>query len=75
MTVGDEPDYFDALAEFSSIMEEKSEGTVDFSYVKMKSENHATIPYITLFNGLRFVFSEVGNGQKGMGKRHQPSPA
>ena len=58
MTVGNEPDYFDALAEFSSTLKEKSEGTVDLSYVKMESENHATIPYNSVFNGLRFIFSD-----------------
>ena len=58
MTIGDEPGYFDALSEFSAIMEEKTEGTVEFKYVKMESENHGTIPYLSVFSGLRFVFSD-----------------
>jgi len=53
MTVGDEPDYFDPLEAFSSSMSEKTEGTVDFQYVKMLAEDHASVPYISLFNGIR----------------------
>ena len=57
MTVGDEPDYFDPLEAFSSTMEQKTNGTVDFQYVKMLSEDHVSVPYISLFNGIRFIFS------------------
>jgi predicted alpha/beta superfamily hydrolase len=58
MTVGDEPDYFDPLEAFSSALREKTEGTVDFQYVKMLAEDHASVPYISLFNGIRFIFSD-----------------
>lgn len=58
MTVGNEPNYFDALADFSKSIKEKTGSTVDFQYVKMVDENHGTIPYISLFSGLRFVFSD-----------------
>jgi predicted alpha/beta superfamily hydrolase len=58
MTVGNEPDYFQPLEEFSATIQEKSKEAIEFEYVKMKSENHASIPYITLFKGLRFIFSE-----------------
>lgn len=58
MTVGDEPDYFEALDAFSRAVKENTNGTVDITYIKMKSENHATIPYVSLFNGLRFAFSD-----------------
>ena len=58
MTVGDEPDYFNPLEAFSSSLREKTEGTVDFQYVKMLSEDHASVPYISLFNGIRFIFSD-----------------
>ena len=71
MTIGDEPGYFDALDAFSSSMETSTRGTVDFKYVKMPEENHATIPYVSLFNGLRFIFSDwqfpldrIGQGLK-----------
>ncbi len=58
MTVGDEPDYFDPLEAFSSTMEQKTNGTVDFQFVKMLSEDHASVPYISLFNGIRFIFTD-----------------
>lgn len=58
MTVGDEPDYFDPLEAFSSSMRDKTKGTVDFQYVKMLAEDHASVPYISLFNGIRFIFSD-----------------
>jgi predicted alpha/beta superfamily hydrolase len=57
MTIGNEPDYFPVLEEFASLMEEKPDKAIAFSYVKMADENHRSIPYISLFNGLRFIFS------------------
>ena len=58
LTIGDEPTYFSALEEFSSWIEEKSNKIIDFEYIKMETENHATIPYISVFNGLKFIFSD-----------------
>ncbi|MCJ7689821.1 MAG: alpha/beta hydrolase-fold protein [Clostridiaceae bacterium] len=58
LTVGDEPDYYSALGEFSSLIEEKSNEIIDFEYSKMENENHATIPYLSVFNGLKFIFSD-----------------
>jgi tetratricopeptide (TPR) repeat protein len=46
------------LEEFSSWIEEKSNKIIDFEYIKMETENHATIPYISVFNGLKFIFSD-----------------
>ena len=58
LTVGDEPEYFPALGEFSSLISEKSDEIIDFEYIKMETENHSTIPYLSLFNGLKFIFSD-----------------
>jgi len=58
MTVGNEPEYFPVLAEFASNVKEKSNDAIAFRYVKMEDENHASIPYLSLFNGLRFIFSD-----------------
>lgn len=58
MTIGDEPAYFDALGEFSSLVKDKSGKAIDFKYVKMPDENHTTIPYLSLFSGLKFIFSD-----------------
>ncbi|MFA9390011.1 MAG: alpha/beta hydrolase-fold protein [Prolixibacteraceae bacterium] len=57
-TVGNEPDYFDALAQFSSLVKKKCDHSIHFEYEMLKKENHATIPYPGLYNGLRFVFAD-----------------
>jgi len=57
MTIGDENGYFEALEKYSSIMQEKAGESVEFKYVKMPEENHATTPYLTVFSGLKFIFS------------------
>jgi len=58
MTVGDEPNYLESLDEFSELVKEKSDKAINFMYVQLQGENHATTPYLTVFNGLRFVFSD-----------------
>lgn len=58
MTVGDEPDYFEPLDSFSALLEEKSDEAIKFLYVQMPGENHASTPYLSLFNGLRFIYSD-----------------
>ena len=58
MSVGNEPAYFSALEEFSSLIKEKSSKSIDFEYSKWNNENHATIPYLSLYNGLKFIFSD-----------------
>lgn len=56
MTVGKEEPYFEPLGEYASVMKEKAGESVQFRYVKMLEENHATTPYISVFKGLRFIF-------------------
>ncbi len=58
MTVGDEPDYFVPQEEFHSLLKQKSGQAIAVEYVKMGAEDHSSIPYISLFNGLRYVFSD-----------------
>ncbi|MDB4581589.1 alpha/beta hydrolase-fold protein [Draconibacterium sp.] len=58
MTVGDEDSYFSPLAEFSSLIKEKSGNTISFKYEKLENENHFTTPYLGMFKGLRFIFSD-----------------
>ena len=78
MTVGDEPPYFESLGEFSELVEAKSGEAIDLKYVKMGAEDHGSIPYISLFSGLRFIFSEwqlpndiFSKGLKEMDKHYQ----
>jgi predicted alpha/beta superfamily hydrolase len=56
MTVGNEEPYFEPLAQYTSIMKEKAGERVEYRYVKMLEENHATTPYLSVFKGLRFIF-------------------
>lgn len=58
MTVGDEPDYLATLDEFSDLVLAKSDSTINFLYVQMPDENHGTTPYLSMYNGLRFIFSD-----------------
>ncbi len=58
MTVGEEPEYLKVLDEFSELIKEKSDNAINLLYVQMQSENHGTTPYLSLFNGLRFTFSD-----------------
>jgi len=57
MTVGNEERYFDALEEYTSIMKENAGESVIFKYVKMPEEDHLTTPYLSVFSGLKFIFS------------------
>jgi predicted alpha/beta superfamily hydrolase len=57
MTVGNEDPYFETLEEYASIMQEKAGESVEFKYVKMPEEDHGTTPYLTVFSGLKFIFS------------------
>jgi len=57
MTVGNEEGYFESLEEYASIMKEKAGESVKFKYVKMPEEDHGTTPYLTVFSGLKFIFS------------------
>jgi len=58
MTVGEEQSYLDPLAEFSKLIKEKSENAIDFQYDRLENENHFTTPYLGMFKGLRFIFSD-----------------
>jgi predicted alpha/beta superfamily hydrolase len=57
MTVGDEEPYFETLETYSSVLQEKAGARMEFKYVKMPEEDHGTTPYLTVFSGLKFIFS------------------
>jgi tetratricopeptide (TPR) repeat protein len=56
MTVGNEPNYFEAHNSFDSLM--KQQNSISYRYLKMADENHGSIPYVSLYRGLRFVYSD-----------------
>lgn len=57
MTLGDEPDYVEALDKVSQVMGEKSPTGLDFIYVPMKDENHGSIPHLSIYRGLEYIFN------------------
>jgi len=60
MTVGDEPNYFEPLGAFETIIEEKSPVGFEFKYVKMPDENHGSIPHMSIYKGLEWIYSGWG---------------
>ena len=58
MSVGNEEPYFETLEEYASIIRDQAGDLMEFKYVKMMDDDHGTTPYLTVFNGLRFIFSE-----------------
>lgn len=57
MTVGNESQYFKPLDRFSRIIEEKMPGSFDFSYVQMLDEDHFSVPHISIYRGLQYIYS------------------
>ena len=57
MTVGNEPDYFVALASFEEIVAEKAPKGFDLTYVKMENESHGSIPHLSIYQGLESIYS------------------
>lgn len=58
MTIGNEPAYLDSLEEFSKLIKKNTNGSLKFSHNEMRAENHMTTPYLSLFKGLRYIFSD-----------------
>jgi len=58
MTVGDEPNYFESLDKFSRIIETNSPEGFDLKYVQMKNENHGSIPHLSIYNGLEWIYAD-----------------
>ena len=58
MTVGDEPKYFESLEEFTEIVESKSPEGFELNYVQMKDENHGSVPHLSIYNGLEWIYTD-----------------
>ena len=58
MTLGDEPEYVEALNKFSKIIQTKSPEGFEFSYTKMTDENHGSIPHLSIYGGLESIYSD-----------------
>jgi len=57
MTVGNEPNYFEALDHFAKTIETKKPKGLDFKYAEMLDDNHGSVPHLSIYNGLLFIFS------------------
>jgi len=57
MTVGNEPEYYESLASFQKIIGKKSPGNFEFSYIKMEEEDHGSIPHLSIYKGLEWIYS------------------
>lgn len=56
MTVGNEPNYFEALGQFAKIVNQKSPKGLDFKYVQMLDDDHGSGPHLSIYNGLLFIY-------------------
>lgn len=56
MTVGNESNYFEALGQFATYIEEKSPKGLDFEYVQMLDDDHGSGPHLSIYNGLLFIY-------------------
>ncbi|RLD70965.1 MAG: hypothetical protein DRI87_07575 [Bacteroidetes bacterium] len=58
MTIGNEPNYFEALAYFAKTVETKSPKGLNFEYLQMLDDSHGTTPHLSIYNGLLYIFSD-----------------
>lgn len=56
MTVGDEPNYFEALGQFTKFMEDKNPKGLEFEYVQMLDDDHGSVPHLSIYDGLLFIY-------------------
>lgn len=57
MTIGDEPDYYKALADFKRLVELKCPNDIELTYVMMQDENHGSVPHLSIYHGLEAFYS------------------
>ena len=58
MTLGDEPAYYQAVDKFISVLKKQKATNFQFDYVHMEEEDHGSIPHMSIYNGLEFIFSD-----------------
>lgn len=57
MTVGNEPEYFKPLDRFVKYIDLRSPRNLEFTYVKMLDDDHGSVPHMSIYNGLLWIFS------------------
>lgn len=58
MTLGNEPTYVETLNRFQDIVEDKKPEGLVFSYTQYKEEDHGSVPHLSVYHGLRSIFSD-----------------
>jgi len=57
MTVGNEPNYFEALDYFTETIKTKSPKGFDFKYTQLLDDDHGSVPHLSIYNGLLWIYS------------------
>lgn len=58
MTVGNEEKFFDALDYFANSVKTKSPKNLNFKYIQMLENDHTSVPHLSVYNGLLYIYSE-----------------
>lgn len=58
MTLGDEPKYTESVESFTKMVKSSAPQGLEFSYVPMTKENHNTIPHLSIYNGLEYIYAD-----------------
>lgn len=58
MSIGNEPNYFEALEKTAELIRAKQDPNFNFTYEFIGTENHMSNPYISVYKGLRFIFDD-----------------
>jgi len=58
ITLGDEPNYTEAVESFVKIVQTTSPKGLEFSYTPMTKESHNSIPHLSIYYGLEAIYSD-----------------
>lgn len=56
VTVGDEPDYYPLIDSLTSYIKNQKPDGLDYEYRHFAGETHGTVPVVSMFHGLKWVF-------------------
>ena len=57
MTVGNEPNYFEALDHVAKTIKTKAPKGLSFEYTQMLDDDHGSVPHLSIYNGLLYIYS------------------
>jgi hypothetical protein len=56
ITLGNEPDYFNIIDEFTNLLKTKSPKGLTWDYSFLENDDHGTVPLKTIYNGLEMIY-------------------